>query len=192
MRDPLQTSTESAKESGRIPFSQQAWTLDTLKVYADARLEDVRRYFTDAMQVAEQTNRDRFTAAEKGVTVAMTASEKAISAAMASSKEAVLKAEAHADKRAEASNEIRAAMIDQQAKFADKNATETEFNAHAIRITELKEVLTARLDKIDLLLATFTAKDEGKGAAMSQTTAVIFSVIGAAGVLATIVISTLR
>ena len=192
MRDPLQTSTESAKESGRIPFSQQAWTLDTLKVYADARLEDVRRYFTDLMQVAEQTNRDRFTAAEKAVSTAFEAANAFEKAAMSAAKEAVEKAEAAADKRAEASNEIRAEMIDQQSKFADKNATETEFRAHATRITELKETLTARLDKIDLMLATALAKDEGKGAAMSQGTALIFAILGAVGVLATIAINAFR
>lgn len=192
MRDPLQTSTESAKESGRIPFSQQAWTLDTLKVYADARLEDVRRYFTDMMQTQEQTNRDRFTSAEKAVTTAFSAADKAVQAALSSSKEAVLKAEAAAEKRAEASNEIRAAMIDQQSKFADKNATNTEFNAHAVRITELKETLTARLDKIELERAAWLAKDEGKGAAMSQTTAIIFSVLGVVGVIATIAINSFR
>lgn len=192
MRDPLQTSTENAKESGRIPFSQQAWTLDTLKVYADARLEDLRRYFSDLMQVQEQTNRDRFTSAEKGVATAFDAADKAVTAAMAASEKAVLKAENAAEKRAEASNEIRAAMIDQQSKFADKNATETQFDAHATRITELKEALTARIDKIDLILAAGSAKDEGKGAAMSQTTALIFAIIGALGVIATIAINSLR
>lgn len=192
MRDPMQTSTENVKESSRIPFSQQAWTLDTLKVYADARLEDTRRYFADLLQVQEQTNRDRFTAAEKNVNTAFIAADKAVNAAMAASEKAVLKAENAAEKRAEASNEIRAAMIDQQAKFADKNATETEFNAHTQRITELKEALSARLDKIDLLLATGLAKDEGKGAAMSQTTAIIFSILGAIGVAATVLISVFR
>lgn len=192
MRDPLQTSTEQEKQSGRIPFSQQAWTLDTLKVYADARLEDTRRYFADLMQTQEQTNRDRFTQAEKAVSTAFMAADKAVQAAMAASEKAVLKAENAAEKRAEASNEIRAAMIDQQSKFADKNATTTQFDAHAQRITELKEALVARLDKIDLLLATGTAKDEGKGAAMSQTTALIFAILGALGVIATIAINAFR
>jgi hypothetical protein len=192
MRDPLQTSTETEKGSSRIPFSQQAWTLDTLKVHVDARIEDMRRYFSDILQTQEQTNRDRFTAAEKGVSTAFIAADKAVNAAMAASEKAVLKAENAAEKRAEASNEIRAAMIDQQSKFADKNATETQFDAHAIRITELKETLTARMDKIDLLLATGSAKDEGKGAAMSQTTALIFAILGAVGVIATIAINAFR
>lgn len=192
MRDPLQTSTETEKGSSRIPFSQQAWTLDTLKVHFDSRVEDLRRYFSDAMQTQEQTNRDRFTAVEKAVAAARQSDEKAVNAAMAASEKAVLKAENAAEKRAEASNEIRAAMIDQQSKFADKNATETQFDAHAVRITELKEALTARLDKIDILLATGMAKDEGKGAAMSQTTALIFAILGAVGVIVTIAINAFR
>lgn len=192
MRDPLQTSTENAKESGRIPFSQQAWTLDTLKVYADARLEDTRRYFADLMQVQEQTNRDRFTSAEKGVATAFAAADKAVQAAMASSEKAVLKAENAAEKRAEAANEIRSAMIDQQSKFADKSATEMQFEAQAQRITELKEALLARLDKCDMELATGRTKDEAKGAAMSQTTAIIFSILGVVGVIATITINAFR
>lgn len=181
MRDPLQTSTETEKGSSRIPFSQQAWTLDTLKVHFDSRIEDLRRYFADNIQTMEQTNRDRFTAAEKAVTTAMAASEKA-----------VLKAENAAEKRAEASNEIRAAMVDQQGNFADKAGTEMQFIAQAQRITELKESINARLDKIDLLMAASSAKDEGKGAAMSQTTALIFALLGAAGVVITIAMNAFR
>lgn len=192
MRDPLQTSTETEKQSGRIPFSQQAWTLDTLKVHFDSRVEDLRRYFSDLMQVQEQTNRDRFTAAEKGVATAFHAANEAVQAAMAASEKAVLKAENASEKRAEASNEIRAAMIDQQSKFADKTATETQFDAHATRITELKEALTARLDKIDLLLASGSAKIEGRGAAMSQSTAMFFAILGVVGVAVAIAVSVLR
>lgn len=192
MRDPLQTSTEQEKLSGRIPFSREAWTLDTLKVHIDSRLEDVRRYFSDQLQTMEQTNRDRFTTAEKAVSTALTSADKAVQAAMAASEKAVLKAEMAAEKRAEASNEIRAAMIDQQSKFADKNATETQFDAHAVRITELKEMLTARLDKIELTMAANAAKDEGKGAAMSQSTAIIFSILGVLGMLAAIGVSMFR
>lgn len=192
MRDPLQTSTEQEKGSGRIPFSQQAWTLDTIKVLFDARFEDMRRYFSDLIQVQEQTNRDRFTAAEKGVATAFLAADKAVNAAMAASEKAVLKAENAAEKRAEASNEIRAAMVDQQKNFAERAGTEMQFRAQDNRITELKEAVTARLDKIELLMAAGVAKDEGKGAAMSQTTALIFSIIGAIAVIATIAINAFR
>lgn len=192
MRDPLQTSTETEKSSSRIPFSQQAWTLDTLKVHFDSRIEDLRRYFADGIQTMEQTNRDRFTAAEKAVAVALEAAEKAVKAAMAASEKAVLKAENAAEQRANASNEIRAAMIDQQTNFADRAATEMQFSAQADRISELKEMVVGRLDKIDLLMAAASAKDEGKGQSMSQMTALIFAIVGAVGVLATIAINAFR
>lgn len=192
MRDPLQTSTEQEKQSGRIPFSQQAWTLDTLKVHFDSRFEDMRRYFSDLSQTQEQTNRDRFTQAEKAVSTAFMAADKAVQAAMAASEKAVLKAENAAEKRAEASNEIRAAMVDQQSNFADKNATEMQFKAQDNRITELKESIVGRLDKIEIALASATAHDEGKGSAMSQTTAMIFAILGVVGVIATIAINAFR
>jgi hypothetical protein len=68
---------------------------------------------------------DSLRAADKeAVTTALTAAEKAVSAAMAASEKAILKAETAADKRAEASNEIRGAMVDAQKSFADKAETE--------------------------------------------------------------------
>lgn len=68
---------------------------------------------------------DALRAADKeAITTALTAAEKAVAAAMAASEKAILKAENAADKRAEASNEIRAAMVDQQRNFASKDETE--------------------------------------------------------------------
>lgn len=163
MRDPLQTSTETEKQSGRIPFSQQAWTLDTMKVHFDSRLEDLRRYFSDILQVQEQTNRDRFTAAEKGVQTAFIAADKAVQAAMAASEKAVLKAENAAEKRAEASNEIRAAMVDQQRTFADRNGTDMQFKALSERTTEIKDTVTARIDGVEKKLDAMLNKVIGFG-----------------------------
>lgn len=80
----------------------QGWTLDTLHAHWSALRESDK----DA------------------VTTAMAAQEKATAAAMAASEKAILKAETAADKRAEASNEIRAAMVDQQRNFADKESVE--------------------------------------------------------------------
>ena len=47
-------------------------------------------------------------------------SKEAVNAALAASEKAVLKAEVAADKRAEASNEIRAAMMDAQKHYATR------------------------------------------------------------------------
>lgn len=61
---------------------------------------------------------------KEAVKTALDAAEKAVAAAMAASEKAILKAETASDKRAEAANEIRAAMVDQQRNFADKESTE--------------------------------------------------------------------
>lgn len=78
------------------------WTISTLKAHFDALRQ----------------------ADKEAITTALTAAEKAVAAAMAASEKAILKAESAADKRAEASNEIRGAMVDAQKNFADKAETE--------------------------------------------------------------------
>ena len=78
------------------------WTLETLKEHFDA------------LRAADKDALDK----------ALNAAEKAVAAAMAASEKAILKAETAADKRAEASNEIRGAMVDAQKNFADKAETE--------------------------------------------------------------------
>jgi hypothetical protein len=80
----------------------QPWTLETLKEHFDA------------LRAADR----------EAVSTALAAAEKAVAAAMAASEKAILKAENAADKRAEASNEIRGAMVDAQKSFADKAETE--------------------------------------------------------------------
>ena len=82
--------------------AEQVWTIETLKEHFDALR----------------------TADREAVTTALAAAEKAVAAAMAASEKAILKAETAADKRAEASNEIRGAMVDAQKSFADKAETE--------------------------------------------------------------------
>ncbi len=69
---------------------EPVWTLATLKEHFDA------------LRAADR----------EAVATALAAAEKAVAAAMAASEKAILKAENAADKRAEASNEIRGAMVD--------------------------------------------------------------------------------
>src|ERR1700688_482385 len=99
--------------------SPNGWTLDTLEEYLTNQIKSLSKYFTDLSAEREAVNKERFTSSKEAVTAALAAAEKAISAAMTASEKAILKAEAAAEKRSEASNEIRAAMIDQQKLFAD-------------------------------------------------------------------------
>jgi Flp pilus assembly protein TadB len=68
----------------------------------------------------------RFEAAKEAVNLALSAAEKA-----------VVKAESASEKRQDASNEIRAAMIDQQKSLANKSETELRFRVLEQKIEEL-------------------------------------------------------
>lgn len=195
MRDTVPPSSDSngpSEAGGLVPFAHQKWTLDTIKIHYDSRLADMQKYYSDLLSIQEQTNRDRFTSAEKAVYAALAASDKAISAAMLASKEAIMKAEAAADKRYDSLNELRSAMLDQQKNFAPATGTEFQFKSLGDRVTELKEALVGRIDSCDKSIAAQRTKDEAKGQAMSQTTAIIFSILGVAGVLATILLNAFR
>lgn len=120
-----------------------AWTLETLKAHFDAlRLAD-----------------------REAVSTALAAAEKAVAAAMAASEKAILKAENAADKRAEASNEIRGAMVDAQKSFADKAETERR-----LKMLEDKDIAA-------------TSKTIGAG----QLWAMIAAVVAAVGAIIAII-----
>lgn len=131
-------------------MSEPAWTLDTLKAYFEA-LRD---------------------ADKKAVDAALAAAEKAVAAAMAASEKAISKAETAATARADASNEIRAAMIDQQAHFARKEQVDMQFAG-----------LTLRVDVVEKSQAS--AKDKTIGA--GQLWATIVAVVAAVATIITII-----
>jgi hypothetical protein len=83
------------------------WTFTTLKQHFEALRE----------------------ADKEAVATALAAAEKAVTAALTASEKAILKAENAADKRAEASNEIRGAMVDAQKNFADRAETDRRLKA---------------------------------------------------------------
>ena len=87
-----------------------------------------------------------------------TASEKAVNAALAASEKAVNKAEISADKRADASNEIRAAMIDAQRTFATREGL---------------DALSKRVDNIAAGLSVSSGKSQGIGQLVTIAVAVI-------------------
>lgn len=102
-------------------MTDDGWTLATLKKHFD----DLR-------------NADK-----EAITTALSAAEKAVAAAMAASEKAILKAETAADKRAEASNEIRAAMVDQQKFFSNKDQTDLQFSNIVHRVESLEQEIAA-------------------------------------------------
>lgn len=95
------------------------------------------------------------------------AQKDAIAIALTAAEKATTKAEAAADKRAEASNEIRQAMIDQQAGFATK---------------ETADSLSKRLDLMEKMAAASAGKSQGAGSLASAAAQVLTGL----GVLAAI------
>lgn len=167
------------KEEACPEPSPHGWTLDTLEEFVSTKIKNVEKYFADLRLLDKES-----------VATAMTAAEKAIAAAMTASEKAILKAEAAAEKRSEASNEIRAAMIDQQKNFADKPQTEFRFGAWEQRLDETNKVLTKRLDGIDLALSATFGKTQGFGmsaAIVVQIIATVASITTMAGVIAVLI-----
>lgn len=146
------------------PSSPHGWTLDTLEEYLTSKVSALEKYFTDLTAEREARNSERFSSSEKAVTTAFAAAKEAVTAAMAASEKAVQKAEMAADKRSDASNEIRAAMIDQQKTLASKAETDFRF-----------ESAQKRLDLIERALAASGGKAQGLGAAWGY-------LVGAVGV----------
>ena len=116
-----------------------SWTISTLREHwtalRKADLRAINRRFTDA--------------------------EKAVGAALAAAEKAVTKAEAASDKRADASNEIRQAMLDQQADFARK-------------------IEVQGIERRVGLLEEFASRSAGKSTGITATTGVIYAAIAAA------------
>jgi len=92
-------------------------------------------------------------------------SEKAVNAALAAADKAVVKAEAASEKRADASNEIRQAMIDQQAAFVTK-------------------VEVGGLERRLAILEDMTSRSQGRSSGVGQSSAVLYAVILAIAAIA--------
>jgi len=118
------------------------WTLDTLKEHFDVQIRDNK----------------------EAVATALAAAKEAVTAALTAAKEAVLKAENAAEKRFEASNEIRGAMMDAQKNFPNL----AQFEA-------LKEQVT----RLELSVSGNAKKSEGFG----QLGLILGLLVGAAGTL---------
>jgi hypothetical protein len=92
-----------------LDTSGQKWTVETLKLYVDQRLNDQKESFGGS-----------FTAAEKAVSAALAAAEKAVAAALAAAEKAREAAEANSEKWRSNANEWRGAMMDRETKFMQK------------------------------------------------------------------------
>ena len=162
--------------------SPNGWTLDTLAEHLTARINADQKYIIDLSNEREVRTSERFATSKEAVTSALAAAEKAIQAAMQASEKAIIKAELAAEKRSEASNEIRAAMMDQQKTFAEKSQTEFRLSTIEGRVNENSAMLNKRIENIDSIVAAMGGRTQGVGASTGVMSQVIMAVIAVAAI----------
>lgn len=163
--------------------SRKGWTLDTLAEYLTTRIDTERDHQATLYSEREVASKERRYAAKEALALALATARETTTAAMLASEKSANKAEYAAEKRAEASNEIRAAMIDQQKTFAEKTTTELRFGSIEQRLDDRLTGLSKRLDTIDIALERSVGKAQGVG----MTTAAIVQIISSIGAIGAII-----
>ena len=148
--------------------SPHGWTVDTLEKYLSDKITGV----VNLSNEREARTAERFASSEKAVSAALAAVEKSNTAAMSASEKAISKAEIAQEKRNEASNEIRAAMVDQTSNFASKQETNFRFVALEKQVEELKTVQTAT---------------SGKSSGVAMIVAIGIGIFNVLGIVATVI-----
>ena len=162
----------SMNKSNYLP-PHSPWNLDTLAEFLISRINAVEKYQNDLSNEREVRTTDRFNTSKEAVTFALAATKEAISVAMIASEKAIVKAEAASEKRSEASNEIRAAMIDQQKNFADKSQTEFRLGTIEGRVQENMVGISKRLENLEAAMSGMSGRTQGVGV----STGVIFQIV---------------
>jgi len=150
--------------SGETEEHVSGWTTDTLKIYLEARLGDVRRAHDDLRRAlderfATQTKATdkAFEAQQTAMKTAFDAADKAVQAALAAAEKAALKAEMAAGDRFKAVNEFRGQLADQAATLISRVE-------HAAEFKSLNDKLTALADRMNALELRLTSRlDLGQG-----------------------------
>jgi hypothetical protein len=119
------------------------WTVDTLKLYADAAIAHASDVARIAIEAAEKLSSQRFEDQQIAVTAALAAQKEAVAAALTAADRAVAKAETAAERRFASVNEFRAQLSDQAATFMSRAEALLQIYAN----TEKIDALSARMDR---------------------------------------------
>jgi len=143
--------------SGETEKDISGWTVDTLKVYVESRLNQIAA----EMEVQKVAYSNYIDAVRTEMTAAFLSSEKAIA-----------KAESASDRRFESVNEFRAQLTDQATKFMPRAESEARHAAMAEKLA----IQQARLDKM-----------EGRGSGLNAGWAYLIAAVGLAAALLSII-----
>lgn len=131
--------------SGETKAQISGWSVDTLKEYADRRIDQSERLLTEADSASELRNEQRFTAQQQAIKDALISQKEAVASALVAAEKAVLVAENNAEKWRAAANEWRGAMNDRERNLMPRSEAEQSTKSNAEKI----DALAARLDKAE-------------------------------------------
>jgi hypothetical protein len=166
------------KEAGQavtdLDKGKSEWTLNTLRVHMDSRVDDLRRLLDERYQTQVAATEKAFAAQQLAMQTALAAQERAVAAAMTASEMASAKAERSAEARFAAVNEFRAQLADQAATLMGRLEARALIDAQAEKIN----TIAARLDK-----------SEGRGAGLHAGWVYLLAGIAAIGTIISIFIA---
>ena len=125
--------------SGETEKDVSGWTVDTLKEYADRRLQSISEY-----------NDRRFADQETAVQAALLAAKEAVAAALTAAKEAVDKANLAGEKRFDAVNEFRGQLADQTATLIPRSEAEQRMQTLSDKINVNSQDLGNLRSRLDV------------------------------------------
>ena len=132
--------------SGETKSDVSSWTIDSLKEFLLAIIQQTRVALEAGIEAAAKANQQRFDAQQQ-----------AIKDALISAKEAVLVAEQNAEKWRMNANEWRGSMLDRETKFASRVEVDAKFETVVAQIASLKETRAEGAGSKSTILLLFGA-----------------------------------
>lgn len=165
--------------SGETEKQVSGWTTDTLHVYLQQQLYDLRTMLDERYATQVKAVDAAFAAQQQAMTTALAAAERAVATALQSAEKAVTKAEVAQEKRLESVNEFRGQLSDQASTFVRREDVDVRLNAITDRLSETN----TRVTKIEeAKIGAITQRTESRDSGRYLAT-VIGAVLGSIGIV---------
>jgi|ERR1043166_99221 hypothetical protein len=150
------------------------WTLDTLRVYLIALLEEKFYSLIRSQEAMGRALEAKLEEQKESVQIALVAQKEQVSQALASADRAVTKAETASEKRFEAVNEFRNTLADQQRNLMPRQEITVIVAAMEGKIQVIKDALDGKIGIIQQTLL----KLEGRRSGISEGWGWAIGIIG--------------
>jgi predicted transcriptional regulator len=202
--------------TGETRLSESGWTTDTLRVYFESRLDDMRAGLDERYETQTKATDAAFVAQQTAMRTAFDAADRAVQAALQAVKEASDKADAASEKRFDSVNEFRNTLSDQASRLMPRIEAEARIqamtdraddaadrNATAIRALELRLETVPGAAERDAIQKGFLARDSAlvarinaleisKGEAVGHAVGIsqsVATVLSATAIIVTVIIA---